>query len=82
MADLTAKSRNALPDSAFALAGRRYPIENASHARNALARVSQNGTPEEQSQIRSALHRSYPDIDQGAQPENRKRVVAAMIGKK
>jgi hypothetical protein len=41
VAKLTTETRNKLPDSAFAGAGRSYPIENASHARNALARVSQ-----------------------------------------
>ena len=42
MAELDAKHRNALPSSAFGLPGeRKYPLENASHARNALARASQ-----------------------------------------
>ncbi len=45
MAKLTAASRNALPTSTFALPARRYPIEDANHARNALARVAQHGTP-------------------------------------
>lgn len=47
MAKLNAKRRNALSDLAFALPNRRYPIEDASHARNALARVAQFGTPKE-----------------------------------
>lgn len=38
---LTAEERDALPASAFALPGRRYPIPDASHARNALARASE-----------------------------------------
>lgn len=38
---LTTAERNALPASAFALPGRRYPIPDASHARNALARASE-----------------------------------------
>jgi hypothetical protein len=59
---LTAKTRNALPSKSFALPGRRYPIENPSHARNALSRVSGNGTPEEKSKVRSAVHRKYPNI--------------------
>ena len=59
---LTAKSRNKIKEENFALPGRRYPIENASHARNALARVSQHGTPEEQSTVRAAVHRKYPNI--------------------
>lgn len=41
MSRLTAAERNALPDSAFALPGRRYPIPDATHARDALARASE-----------------------------------------
>lgn len=59
---LTAATRNKLPGSSFALPGRRYPIENPSHARNALSRVSQNGSPEEKAEVRSAVHRKYPSI--------------------
>lgn len=61
---LTAKARNAIPSKNFALPGRRYPIENASHARNALARVSQHGTPEEKAKVRGAVRRKYPSIKQ------------------
>lgn len=62
MAELTTKARKAIPSSKFALAGRRYPIEDASHARNALARVSQYGTPEEKAKVRAAVHRRYPSM--------------------
>lgn len=59
---LTAKERNALPGQSFALPGRRYPIENPSHARNALARVSQYGDASEKAKVRAAVHREYPGI--------------------
>ena len=62
MAKLTSSKRNALPSRDFALPGRRYPIEDASHARNALARVSQHGSPAEKAKVRAAVHRKYPDI--------------------
>ncbi len=62
MAKLTTKARKALPKSEFALGGGRYPIENESHARNALARVAQHGTPAEKAKVRAAVHRKYPDI--------------------
>ena len=66
MAKLTAKGRNALPKGDFALsASRRYPIEDANHARNALARVSQHGTPEEKAKVRSAVKRKFPGIGKG-----------------
>ena len=45
MARLTAAERNALPDSAFAGPDRSYPINDPSHARNALARASQHAGP-------------------------------------
>ena len=41
MAKLTSKARKALPKSSFAGPDRSYPVEDKSHARNALARVSQ-----------------------------------------
>lgn len=41
MSKLTAKQRNALPDSAFAGPDRSYPIPDASHAANAIARAVQ-----------------------------------------
>jgi hypothetical protein len=61
MSVLRAKTRNALPDSAFALPGRRYPIHDLEHARNALSRVAQNGTPEERRKVRAAVARKFGD---------------------
>ncbi len=60
MAKLTTKSRNALATGAFALPGRRYPIENASHAANALSRVSQFGTPAEKAMVRAKVKAKFP----------------------
>lgn len=59
---LTAKERNSLPPEDFALPGRRYPIEDRSHSANALARVSQHGSPEEKAKVRAKVHRKYPDM--------------------
>lgn len=60
MAKLTTAERNNLPGSAFVFPkDRRYPIHDESHARDALARAS--GKPEE-SQVRAAVSRRYPDI--------------------
>jgi hypothetical protein len=59
---LTAAARDHIKTSNFALPGRRYPIEDASHARNALARVSQHGSSDEKAKVRSAVHRKYPGI--------------------
>jgi len=41
MAKLSTKERNKLPAKDFAGPGRSYPVEDKSHARNALARASQ-----------------------------------------
>ena len=42
MAKLTAKKRNALPKSDFALPGiEKYPVNDKSHAKNAKARASE-----------------------------------------
>lgn len=38
---LTTKSRDKIPTSEFALPGRRYPVEDEAHARNAKARAAQ-----------------------------------------
>jgi hypothetical protein len=59
---LTAKGREGLPEGDFALAGRRYPIEDKAHARNALARVAQHGTPGEKAKVESAVHSKFPAI--------------------
>jgi hypothetical protein len=61
-APLTAKGRQHIASKNFALPGGRYPIEDASHARNALARVSQFGTPAEKDKVKAAVHRKYPGI--------------------
>jgi hypothetical protein len=38
---LTTTTRSKLPESKFALSGRRYPVEDKAHARDAKARASQ-----------------------------------------
>jgi len=62
MAKLTAKGRKQIKSANFALPGRRYPIEDKAHARNALARVSQYGTPEEKATVRRKVDKKYPSI--------------------
>lgn len=71
MAKLTAAARDNLKDSDFALPGRRYPIMDESHARDALARVAANGTPEEKAKVRAAVHHRYPDM--GAEGNDARR---------
>jgi len=59
---LTTEERNNLTSSQFALAGRKYPIEDRAHARNALSRVSAHGTPAEKKIVRRKVHARYPGI--------------------
>jgi hypothetical protein len=65
MARLTGIQRHRIPLSKFAVKkGRKYPIEDESHARNALSRVSGNGTPEQKAEVRSAVAKRFPNIQQ------------------
>jgi hypothetical protein len=63
MAKLTSARRSSLPRGSFAIPSRRaYPIHDRSHAANALARVSQHGTPSQRAQVRGAVCRRYPTM--------------------
>jgi hypothetical protein len=68
---LTAAKRRAMPKSQFALPGKdpdvpgakgQYPIDTPGRARNALARVAQDGTPNEQAKVKAAVREKYPSI--------------------
>jgi hypothetical protein len=65
VAKLTSQERKDLPAKEFAGPDRSYPIPDASHARNALSRVSQYGYPELKERVRAAVHRKFPGIGQG-----------------
>jgi hypothetical protein len=57
------KERKKLSKKSFALPGKRkYPIPDKAHARNALARVAQNGTPAEQKKVKAAVKKRFPSI--------------------
>ena len=63
MAKLTAKQRSKLRKSQFALpAQRKYPINDKSHARNALARAAQHATPSQQKRIKTAVYKKFPSL--------------------
>lgn len=62
MSKLTYKKRKKLPGKAFAIKGRRYPINDRTHAKNALARVSQHGYPQEKAEVRRKVHAKFPGI--------------------
>jgi hypothetical protein len=63
MAKLTAAKRKKLPKSSFVEKGtRKYPIPDAAHARDALARSS--GKPERRAVV-AAVRRKFPNIKIG-----------------
>lgn len=64
MSKLNSKARNALADSTFALPSeRKYPLNDENHAKNALARVAQTGTPAEKATVQAAVHKKFPEIN-------------------
>lgn len=57
---LTAKARNKLPKASFAIPSTKsYPIPDLGHAKNALARVSANGTPAQKKQVKAAVKKKF-----------------------
>jgi len=63
MAVLTTEKRKKLPKKVFAIPEKKaYPIHDRTHAINALARVSQFGSPSEKKRVRAAVYRKYPDL--------------------
>jgi hypothetical protein len=75
MSKLTYEERERLPKKSFVFKKKRgYPIEDESHARNALARVSEFGSEEEKEKVRSAVHKKYPGIGAKSKAlENKKK---------
>jgi len=67
MAKLSTATRKKLSSKSFAIPSKKpgsgsYPIPDPGHARNALARVSQHGSPSEKAKVRAMVHRKYPSI--------------------
>ncbi len=67
MAVLTTAQRKKLPSSSFAIPGKKpgagsYPVPDKSHARNALARVSQFGSPAQKAAVRAKVAKKFPGM--------------------
>jgi hypothetical protein len=63
MSRLSNARRMDLPDTSFAVPEtRKYPVTDESHARNALSRVAQHGSPEEKSAVNRAIKAKFPDL--------------------
>jgi hypothetical protein len=61
------KRRSRIKSSSFAVkatksAPAKYPVTDLAHARNALARVSQFGTPKEKRAVARAVKRKFPAL--------------------
>jgi hypothetical protein len=79
MSKLKAKTRNALPAKDFAGPARSFPIEDKSHARNALSRVA-NKSPAEKAEVRAKVHAKYPGI--GKQKTSEGREIERRLGER
>lgn len=69
MVVFTTSQRKKIPKKDFAISKKApgsgsYPIPDKSHARNALARVSQFGSPEEKKRVRAKVKSKFPGIFQ------------------
>lgn len=62
MAKLSAAARRKLPQSAFALPGREYPIHNRQHAEQAVKMAMAHLTGEKRAKVLNAVARRYPDL--------------------
>lgn len=62
MGRLTAKARRALPKSDFAGPHESYPDEDPAHARAALSRVSEFGSPALKAEVRRKVKAKFPGM--------------------
>ena len=76
---LSMAARRKIPKGDFAIPDKApesgsYPINDKAHARNALSRVSQHGTPEEKARVRRAVASKFPGI--GKSKKKSKKAIA------
>jgi hypothetical protein len=79
---LSMAQRKRIPKSSFAIPEKApesgsYPIHDKAHARNALSRVAQRGTPEEKARVRRAVASKFPDIGKGKNKKKKGRKAMA-----
>ncbi len=48
-----------------------YPMPDIKHARNALARVAQYGTPAEQARVKAMAYRMFPSLKKSKKKKSR-----------
>ena len=89
MAKLNAAQRKRIPKNDFALPSTRsksggkggYPIQNASHARNALAMVSRFGSPSEKAEVKARVRAKYPGIGKKARTSGLKKRINQAVSR-
>jgi len=57
----------------------KYPIHDLAHARNALARVSANGSPSEKASVESKVYSKYPALKERSQ-EKTSELISKLAG--
>lgn len=85
-AELTEKARDRIAPKNFAVKSKgqeKYPVEDKSHAANAMARVKQHGSPSEKSKVYSAVAKKFPELAaKSSVPAVKKKVAAEGTKKK
>ena len=77
MAKLDAAKRRKLPAKDFALGKGRYPINDPGHAKSALARISEYGSPSEKKEVEEKVRKKYPGMTiKGASSPSQKKAKA------
>ncbi|MGC9293309.1 MAG: hypothetical protein ACP5EP_11415 [Acidobacteriaceae bacterium] len=82
MPKLTTEKRRKLPAKDFALGKGHYPIEDKAHARAALARISEFGTPEEKKEVEAKVHHKFPGMTIKANGEKKGRLRTKNVRRK
>jgi hypothetical protein len=82
LAELQAGQREEIKEKHFAIPPDRYPIHDVAHARNALVRVRQHGTPAEKSKVYAAVSKKYPALATRSEviPEKQQRKAEKKVG--
>jgi len=74
MAKLTSRGRKRIKRSNFAIPEKRaYPVHDKAHARAALSRVSQHGSPSQKKRVRAKVYRRYPSLRKMKSRRGRRR---------
>jgi len=65
-------ARNSVESHSRYPANASTPIPDKAHARNALARVAQHGTPAEQKKVEAAVRKRYPSLGKSSKKSQKR----------